>query len=319
MRPLRVLVCGTNYGSAYLAAIRGGSSTCELAGILARGSARSRRIAGQYSLPLYTSVAELPDDLDLACVAIGSAGHEIVLQLVERGMHILCEHPQTPTHLQTAFDAADRRDVCFHVNSHFGDLAAAEIFSGECARIRAAEAPRFLDFTASDRALWGALEILRRATASLEPFEFLSRQVVGPFHVIHGSLGQIPASLEVQRSVGSDGETLEDGSVDYLVDLRLAIGFPTGILSLLSIGGPVVWNPNLATAANSSPLWSVVSQPSAGQAADLAAQRAAANLKALDRLARHIRTGVWPSEVSPRHPLQVSRVWQELGRHLAGR
>jgi thiazolinyl imide reductase len=319
MKSLRVLVCGSNYGRAYVSAIRAKTGAYDLAGILARGSPRSRAVAERYSVPLYTSVADLPNDLNLACVAVGSSANEVVIQLLERGINVLCEHPRTPAHLLAAVEAADRNGVCFQVNSHFGDLEATRAFWRACSRTRAIDSLCFLSVMASDRALWGALDILRSAAATLEPFEVSQSQEIGPFSLIHGTLGRIPTTWQIQTSLAPNGEALMDGSVEYLVDLRLVAGFSGGILSLLSVAGPVVWSPNPASVTQASPMWSLL--PDSGQAttAELGKQRVAANRRALDRLAHQMSTGAQPSRARPRHLMEVSRAWQQLGRSLRAR
>ena len=67
---MRVLLCGTNYGSSYLQALHQNESGFVLAGIVAR-SERSRGMAAQCGVPFYTSVDEVPGDaVDAACVAV---------------------------------------------------------------------------------------------------------------------------------------------------------------------------------------------------------------------------------------------------------
>ena len=70
-----VLLCGTQYGRVYLPAIYE-QPGIELAGILARGSVRSVRLAEQAGVPLFHEVNELDEPIDMACVAVGEEiGH----------------------------------------------------------------------------------------------------------------------------------------------------------------------------------------------------------------------------------------------------
>ena len=109
MNPLHVLVCGTNYGRMYLEAIRLGGAGYRLAGILGRGSARSQQMACEHGVALYRCVEELAPGIDLACAAMGAAAFDVVLGLLARGIHVLCEHPQKVRYLQSALDAAASR------------------------------------------------------------------------------------------------------------------------------------------------------------------------------------------------------------------
>lgn len=134
MNPIHVLVCGTNYGRIYLEAIRlGGAGYC-LVGILARGSVRSQQVAREYGVPLYRCVEDLDGGIDLACAAVGASGSDVVHGLLRQGIHVLCEHPQNPTRLESALDAAASRGLSFHVNGHFADLEAARAFTSYCRR-----------------------------------------------------------------------------------------------------------------------------------------------------------------------------------------
>src|SRR5271165_634351 len=106
MSRMRVLVCGSNYGRAYITALARGPRKFELAGILAQGSLRSQQLAALNGVPLYRSTSELPDNLDLACAAMSSAAWPLVLQLVRRGIHVLCEHPYPADSLKRAVNLA---------------------------------------------------------------------------------------------------------------------------------------------------------------------------------------------------------------------
>ena len=70
-RRVRVLVCGTGFGRIHLRAIAADDDV-DLAGILSRGSAASRGVAAEYGVTCHTSVDDLPDDIDIACVVIPS-------------------------------------------------------------------------------------------------------------------------------------------------------------------------------------------------------------------------------------------------------
>ena len=96
MKRLRILVCGTNYGRSYLQAIRSEQHAYELAGILARGSARSIRIARANGVPLWKTIGDLPPDIDLACAALPSTASGVILELLDRRIPVLCEPGQSP-------------------------------------------------------------------------------------------------------------------------------------------------------------------------------------------------------------------------------
>ncbi len=135
--------------------------------------------------------------------------------------------------------------------------------------------------------------------------------------MIQGTLGGIPVTLQVQRSIRAEGGLLRDGSTSYLVDHRLAGGFPSGILTLLSVSGPVVWNANWNRNAEAAgPLCKVYGD--AGLTGiELRRQRTRANLLAIESLVRSARERLTPPEQAPEYLLGVSRVWETAGALLA--
>ena len=77
--------------------------------------------------------------------------------------------------------------------------------------VRRFAAPVFLDVMATDRSLYGALDILRRATTTFEPAEFLARDHRPPFTLVTASIGGVPTTLQIQDS-GTEGRmALKDG------------------------------------------------------------------------------------------------------------
>ena len=312
MNPLHVLVCGTNYGRIYLEAIRLGGAGYRLAGLLGRGSARSRQMAHEHGVALYRRVEDLASGIDLACAAVGSSAFEVVLGLLARGIHVVCEHPQKLRYLKSALDVAASRSLCFHVNGHFADLEAATAFIVQCRRETGAAPPSFFHVMATDRSLYAALDILRRVLGSFEPLQFHVTSRLSPFTVIQGLLRGVPTTFHIQRF--ADGHLLADGSPSYLVDHRIAAGFPSGILTLLAMNGPVVWNRNLNSAGHHTQrLFTVVHENRALTAELLHKQRIAANFGAIEALAKNVCEGLRPLEQTPDYLLEVSGAWETLG------
>ncbi len=311
--PYRVLVCGSNYGQSYLAPLLESAGRYLPVALLARGSDRSQRLARRYGLALCRTVEELPKEIDLACAALPSAADDLVLALLDRGLHVLCEHPRGVGFLNAAYRAAARGGVRFQINGHFGDLPAPRAFAERCRHLAAESTPRFFDVTAQERSLYAAVDILRRATAGLGTVTLERGRGSGGFVTMEGRLHGARAIFQVQTPTGHPA----DGSPRYLVDLHIAAGFDQGVLSLLSVAGPVVWNANLGRAAgDASTLFETVSGKRSVTGADLRQARREANRTALERLVREIESGVAAPEVSRDHTLAVARAWQRLGDEL---
>jgi thiazolinyl imide reductase len=325
---MRVLVCGTLYGSAYLHALQASDCGLRLAGILARGSARSRQLAAQLGVPLYTRVPELPPhSVDIACVAVGgAAGSELADALLRRGIHVLIEHPQERDALESALEEAARRRLAFHVNSHFADLEAPQAFLAACAACRARSPLLLLSLVSNPRALYSCVEIAARALGleRQRPFSFRPYEVQasdpsagGPVVSIHGEAGGVPLVVQCLRIDSPD----DDGGTAWMSH-RAAATFAEGTLALAEASGPALWLPAavppsaFATlegqARLAAPAWSVLSGSPATHAHFLWQQRDTANRLALHRLVRHIASGVPPPEQRPAHLLAVSSAWREL-------
>jgi len=306
----RVLVCGSNYGRIYFEALKRGRGVYEPAGLLARGSPRSVALAQSAGVPLFRSAGEIPAGIDAACVALGMGAEAVTLALLERGIPLLCEHPQRPAFLRRALRAARQRSTPFHLNGHFCYLEAPRAFIGEARRLSAVEPLLLFHGQATDRSLYGLIDIAAHALPDFSPGRFgaVSRQP--PWVLLGGRLNAAAALVEIQWPFR---RRLPDGSPHYLLDLRIALGFPSGILTLLSIAGPVIWNANLGRIeAGGKTLWSVLSRAAGCTDEELEESRIRANLIALDALVEEVATGRRPPEQSPGHILAVSRLWQRL-------
>lgn len=310
-RPARVLICGSNYARGYIRALAPAVDRYEIAGLLARGSDRSEELAVRHGLSLHRDPESLPRDIDIACAAMSSNASDVVIGLIERGMQLLCEHPQKPTVIERALEAAAGKGTRFHLNGHFGDLPAPSAFIRRCQGMLENPRPILLGVTATDRSLWGALDIVARALGSLDPLEVRNVRSATPFRRLEGSLGGAAADFRIQSSE-SGPVAIQDGSGDYLVDIRIEMVFPAGILSLLSVGGPVVWNANLGKAGPAEPVTETVLE-------SLDRRRCEANLRAVDRLVDHAETGLTPPNQEAAFLLGIGSAWDEIGRALADR
>lgn len=240
----------------------------------------------------------------------------MVLRLLERGIHVLCEHPYPADFVACALEAAGASGSLFHVNGHWAGLPASRAFIEHCGTRFGSARPCYLELTVADRFLYAAIDILRQALQRLEPVEIRLVPRGGRFLLLHGALSGVSATLSIQSSRRLDGSCVEEGSSEYLTCYRVAIGFPDGTLSLLSPCGPVVWSVNENTLTDRDrPLWSTP-HGSRETAASIAEQRIAANLRAIEALAGHAEGGEAPATQGPEHLLEVSRVWETIGRSL---
>lgn len=295
----RVLVAGANYGRAYLEALAFARDRFQLAGLLAIGSFRSIRAAAEFGVPLYRSVKELPEDIELVCAAVGSRGFPVVLDLLRRRIPVLCEHPLSPALLDAALEEAAASATRFHMNGHFALLPSSREFSRRLSSI--GEHPAFLEILATERSLYAALDILFQSLGSVGPFEIASSEPGEPFAIVQATLAGIPLLLRLQFARENP---IPDGNESYLVDYRITAGFRSGLLSLLSMGGPVLWTANYACFQKG--LSSDIEQASPE---DLRLQRRDANLAAIEQILKKST----PSEQHPEYLRALSSAWQRVG------
>lgn len=318
MKPYSILVCGTNYGRSYIQAALLKPDTYIVKGILARGSERSLNVAREYGLPLYRNLGEVPDSSDIACIVVGSSTPELMLGLLDRGVHILAEHPQKAETLRCALDKADRKGLCFHVNPHFSDLDAPASFIQSCRRRSQESSPRLILVFAADRALYATLDLLRQSLGSLSGLHFEAGKTEGEVILVNGMLGQASTFFGLQ-SARSGEKQIPDGSPLYFLDIKVTAVFSSGTLGLLSVAGPVIWNANLFQSVSADqPISDCLCETSPSLAA-FSGSRIRANLTALERLVRQIETGYIPSNQSPEVLLEISRIWEEMSARIGHR
>lgn len=308
-------MAGANYGRAYLWALAQATDRFHLAGLLSSASARSVRVAEEFNIPLFHSVEDAPQDIELACAALGSRGFPIVLDLIRRRIPVLCEHPLTPNMLDSALDQAKAYSTPLHVNAHFPMLPSARDFAHGLSR--PGERPAFLDVLATERSLYAALAILFMALGSAEPFEVRSARPGKPFVNVEAMFGGIPLLLRLQcepleepaqnghgvRHALCASKAIPDGDAAYLVDYRITAGLRAGLLTLLSMGGPVIWTANYAL-----PATGVAVQSSQVSPDQLRMQRRDANLEAIENILNH-RTS---ADQHPDHLRALSTAWQTV-------
>ena len=246
----RVVVAGTGFGRVYLAGVADPAFPFELAGVLARGSERSRACAERYGVPLWTRVADLPGDVDVACVVVGSAptggpGARLAVELMRRGVHVLQEHPVHPGELAECLRQARASGVRYRLNSHHVHVAAVRRFIAAVRDLAARQDLLFVDAATSVQVLYTLFDVLGEALPQLRPWTFAPPvtppgvpPAEAPFHSLAGVLGGVPVTLRVQHHL----DPREPDNHAHLWH-RITVGAEGGTLTLVSSNGPVLWCP----------------------------------------------------------------------------
>ncbi|NDZ74056.1 Gfo/Idh/MocA family oxidoreductase [Streptomyces sp. SID10362] len=248
--PLRVLVCGTNFGRFYAEAVRRRPGYT-LAGILSRGSAASRAYAESLGVPFHTDVGDLPDGIDAACVAVSSSisggrGTELARALMDRGIHVLQEHPVHLTELTGNLTHARRRGVQYRLNTHYPHVAPVRAFVDAARRLVARQRPLFVDAATPVHLMHPLVDILGRATGTLRPWRFADPAPLPagigpqPFRSLHGVFAGVPLTLRVHHQL--DPSDRDNHALHWH---RISLGTEGGVLTLADTHGPVLWSPRL--------------------------------------------------------------------------
>lgn len=248
--PFRVLVCGTNFGRFYAEAVQRRPGYI-LAGILSRGSAASRAYAESAGVPFFTDAGQLPADIDAACVAVSSSisggeGTELAKALMDRGIHVLQEHPVHLAELTDCLRHARRRGVQYRVNTHYPYVAPIRSFIEAARRLTSLQKPLFVDAATPVHLMHPMVDILGQALGTLRPWRFADPAPLPadigpqPFRTLQGMIGGVPATLRVHHQL--DPSDRDNHALHWH---RLSLGTEGGVLSLADTHGPVLWSPRL--------------------------------------------------------------------------
>jgi pyochelin biosynthesis protein PchG len=252
----RVVVCGTTFGQFYLAALADPDFPCELSGILAGGSKRSRACAERYGVPLFTDPNEVPEKVDIACVVVrggslGGVGTELAQTLMARGIHVLHEHPLHHDEIAASLRVARSHGVHYRVNGFYVHLDPVRQFLAACRELRRCQPPLYIDAACSIQVAYAMLDILCQALGTTWPSGFAESprasdlltgltKLEAPFQTLEGVVAGVPLTLRVQNQ-------LDPRDPDNHVHLlhRITLGAEGGNLTLLNTHGPLLWSPRL--------------------------------------------------------------------------
>ncbi|MET7641805.1 Gfo/Idh/MocA family oxidoreductase [Streptomyces sp. NPDC005438] len=320
--PVNVVVCGTRFGQVYLSALASCPRRYRLAGILARGSARSVTLAEEYGVPLYHSVDQLPKEVDLACVAVSSSvgggqGAELAQRLMERGIHVLQEHPLHPKELADCLRTARGAGTQYLLNTFYPHLEPVRRFITAARRLVALRTPVFVDAMCAVQVSFDLLDILGEVFDGLRPWSLTGPvgAVDRPLTALDATVAGVPLTLRVENRM----EPGDDSSSLFLH--RVTIGTDAGNLTLVNTHGPVVWSPVLRLAPDPAGRFVTASGhlgpevlgpaegPSWAEVLDSVWPRGV--LRALDELCARVEAGGDPLRGAQRH-VTVAHSWQEL-------
>lgn len=314
---MRVLVCGTLYGSSYLRAITQ-TNQFFLAGILSRGSQRSVQYASQLGVPHFTTVSQISSQsIDIACVAVsGAAGQKLVLDLLAAGIHVICEHPVNPAFVAQAVQAAKAANKQFFVNAHFADLPAQQAFITTYRNTAQHTDCLHHTLEVNLRTLYSGLDLISRMLGEPDKIKVApteSTQQQQAFAALRLNTAKADITLLCQNFASEH----DDGSATY-INHRCSAIFVHGNLSLTETTGPVLWHPAAGSAQQHPTQWQSVT-PIEYQTLNmnqLQQQRDYANIGVLQQMAQAAYHGTVPFHQTTEYLQGLSNLWVQVLGYL---
>ncbi|MXN77937.1 oxidoreductase [Burkholderia sp. 4701] len=321
--PLPVVVAGSRFGQFYAAGLAA-SGAYRVAGILGQGSARTAALARRVGAPVFTTPDALPDDVRVACVAVGGAargaqGVALACRLLERGIDVVIEHPLLPAEWDTVLRTAARHGRRCLLNSFYPHLPAVARFIEVAQQLRAGGRLLHVDAACSVQVSYAVLDVLAAALQGVGPWSLEpAPAVLSSMRECSMVLAETPVALRVHNEMAA----ADDGRMSLL--FRIALLTDSGTWTLASPHGPLCWEPALrepqADADGLFPLFG--DAPAAGlpafrlydDAPDTwgaihARHWPQAAVRAVDRLVAGDDIGL---AAANQRSVEVARVWQQL-------
>lgn len=243
----KVVIVGAKFGELYLNAFIESNPEFELAGLIARGSQRSKNLANAFGVPLYQDVSELPQDIAIACVVvrasiIGGNGNLLVEELLKRKIHVLQEHPVSVREIQRHLALAEQCGVQYRVNSFYYACRAGQTMITAALRVsqKTLKVASYGNLTTSRQLLYSTLDILLQALGDdchLNP-TLLSQQ--RRFDLINLQSEHGEYLLQMQNYLDP-----QDPDMNSLAMHHIMLGWDAGYLTMVDSYGPVHWTPVL--------------------------------------------------------------------------
>ncbi|MDA0119662.1 Gfo/Idh/MocA family oxidoreductase [Vibrio sp. T11.5] len=244
----KIIIVGAKFGELYLNAFIDPPEHLQLAGLLSTGSPRSKNLAKAFGVPLYTNVSDLPQDIDIACVVvrasvIGGTGNLIVEELLERGIHVIQEHPVSINEMTRHQRQAAQHQAHYCVNAFYAASDAGQAWLTSTNHIvqRTGQKPSYGNITTSRQLLYSTLDwLLQSFGTQAEPLtpELLNKQP--QFDVINLRSQSGHYLLQLQNYLDPS-----DPDMHSLAMHRMMLGWDNGYLSLTDSYGPITWTPVL--------------------------------------------------------------------------
>lgn len=246
MKKLKVIICGTSFGQFYIEAVQKLNSMIEIVGILARGSERSKKCASYYHIPLYTSIEEIPENVDIAYIVLrssvlGGNGTELALQLMEKGINVLQEQPVHQKDVSKCLRIAKKNNLVYFIGNLYMKLPAIKCFIESAKKIFEEQKPLYIDAAFASQVSYPMIQILFNILNQIRPLTIDDDvKKFQAFSIMTGKLGNTPLIFRVHNEINPKEP---DNYLHFLH--RITIGTEGGSLILEDTNASVLWIPRL--------------------------------------------------------------------------
>ncbi|MDJ0822848.1 MAG: Gfo/Idh/MocA family oxidoreductase [Paracoccaceae bacterium] len=262
---LRVVVCGSVFGQIYMEALAHADCHVTLAGIVSRGSPRSLACADRLGVPHFSSVSDIPDDVDAACIVVrgallGGQGSAMARACLQRGLHVLQEHPIHRDELIETLRVAHSARRCFMLNCFYPHFPETRKTLQAVRRISQFRTLQWINAKSSFQVSFAMLDVIGEAANglanwTLEPASTPPR-TGSPWKSVTGEISGVPTSLDIQMEM----DPADPDNHNILLH-RLNFGFSGGTLTQTDVHGPLIWTaqpefPDVTRAETSRPYFS---------------------------------------------------------------
>jgi thiazolinyl imide reductase len=230
------------------------------------------------------------------------------MELLDRGIHVLAEHPLGVVEMQEALNLARENGCAFQVNAHFGDLDAPQAFFRAMTRQQQHGPVLHYSLILNPRTLYSGLDLLGRAHGSLAGARVEPGLPGGKnesFRPLNIQLGGTDVSLLCQNFVSE-----QDDGTDSLISHHLVAIFRQGNLQLCESYGPVLWFPIHTSATPESWKICVPEALAMPTGSELGEQRDLANLVAVQEMTRVVGGVPAPPHQRPEYLVALASLWE---------
>lgn len=176
-------------------------------------------------------------------MAVGGKGTEIAGALLEKGIHVIQEHPVHYNDIVKLLKVAKENNCVYQVNSFYPNVKNVQEFIVKSNKLLKKSRPTYIDATCSTQVLFPMISILGKALSGFHTWKLQTIDSVNskfPFKVLSGEIRGIPAIVKIQNQL----DPKDPDNNGFLLH-RIVLGTTEGCLCLDNSNGLVIWNPQM--------------------------------------------------------------------------